>query len=303
MRPGRNERFLGCLLGLACGDAVGTTVEFSSRGSFPPVTDMVGRGPFGLKPGEWTDDTSMALCLAASLVHCNGFDPSDQMNRYCKWLSAGYMSSNGRCFDVGVTISRALDRYLKDGNPFAGDIDPETAGNGALMRLAPVAMYYADSEPDTLLFCGESTRTTHAAREAIECSRLFGLQLRAALLGRSKAEIVSVACPEPLSVAVQAIADRVYMGKSRDQVRGSGYCVASLEAALWCFTQTDSFADAILMAANLGDDADTTAAICGQISGAFYGVGAIPGGWLNKLAMRDEIKALALALNRAPKET
>lgn len=295
----KRDRFLGCLLGLACGDAVGTTVEFSSRGSFPPVTDMVGGGPFNLNPGEWTDDTSMALCLAASLVYRQGFDPVDQMNRYCNWCSVGYMSSNGRCFDIGVTVSLALERYLKDSNPFAGDSDPETAGNGALMRLAPAAMFYADSEQDTFHFSGESTRTTHAAREAIECSRLFGLQLRMALLGGSKAEIFSVAYPEPLSASVQAIADGSYLGKTREQVRGSGYCVASLEAALWCLAQTQSFTDAILMAVNLGDDADTTAAICGQIAGAFYGVKAIPAGWLNKLALRDEIESLALDIYQA----
>lgn len=106
------ERYQGCLLGLACGDAVGTTVEFRSRGSFAPVTGMQGGGPFGLIAGEWTDDTSMALCLAASLIHCKGFDAVDQMNRYCNWRSVGYMSSTGNCFDIGLTVSGALTRYL-----------------------------------------------------------------------------------------------------------------------------------------------------------------------------------------------
>src|SRR4051812_7413413 len=139
------DRYRGCLLGLACGDAVGTTVEFSPRGSFPPVTDMTGGGPFNLQPGEWTDDTSMALCLDESLAYRNGFDAVDQMNRYCNWRSVGYMSSNGHCFDIGMTVSRALDRYCESGDPYAGDIDAKTAGNGALMRLAPVPMFYASS--------------------------------------------------------------------------------------------------------------------------------------------------------------
>jgi ADP-ribosyl-[dinitrogen reductase] hydrolase len=181
------ERYQGCLLGLACGDAVGTTVEFRTRGSFEPVTDMVGGGPFGLTAGEWTDDTSMALCLAASLVHCEGFNAVDQMNRYCNWRSVGYMSSTGNCFDIGLTVSGALTRYLASGDPFAGDPDPRTAGNGALMRLAPVPMFWAASAQATWRQAGESTRTTHGAQEAVECSQLFALQLRAALLGESKA--------------------------------------------------------------------------------------------------------------------
>src|SRR4030067_491610 len=121
------ERFRGALLGLACGDAVGTTVEFMPRGSFAPVTDMVGGGPFRLKPGEWTDDTSMALCLAESLVECNGFDAADQMRRYVKWLDDGYWSSNGRCFDIGGTTHDALSRFKQTGNPFSGSTHTQSA--------------------------------------------------------------------------------------------------------------------------------------------------------------------------------
>ena len=131
------DRYRGCLLGLACGDAVGTALEFRARGSFTPVDDMVGGGPFGLEPGQWTDDTLMALCLATSLVHCQGFDSRDQMDPYLRWWNEGYMSSNGRCFDIGGTVSSALRRYAATGEPFAGSTDPRSAGNGSLMRLAP----------------------------------------------------------------------------------------------------------------------------------------------------------------------
>jgi len=295
LTPG--QRYRGCLLGLASGDAVGTTVEFKPRDSFAPVTDMTGGGPFGLQAGEWTDDTSMALCLAASLLQRNGFDAANQMNRYCNWRSVGYMSSNGNCFDIGLTVSAALDRYLASGDPFAGSPDPHTAGNGALMRLAPIPMFFARSPQDCWKYAGESTRTTHGAREAIECSQLFALQLRTALQGeQNKAAILATTCPGPMSPAVAAIADGNYRIKRREQIKGSGYCVASLEAALWCFAQTDSFEAAVLMAANLGDDADTTAAICGQMAGAFYGVEAIPRQWLKKLAMREDIEAMAVQL-------
>ncbi len=287
------SRYEGCLLGLACGDAVGTTVEFKRRGSFSPVVDMVGGGPFGLNPGEWTDDTSMALCLATSLVYKNGFDAVDQMNRYCNWRSVGYLSSNGRCFDIGNTVAAALDRYLLRGGPFAGDPNPRAAGNGALMRLAPVAMFYCASADDTARYAADSTRTTHGAQEAIECSRVFGLVLRNALLGRQKSELLAIDSAEPLSANVAGIVAGDFKSKRPEGVNGSGYCVEALEAALWAFFTTESFEQAILSAVNLGDDADTTAAICGQLAGAYYGVDGVPAGWLAKLTMRDEIKDLA----------
>lgn len=303
---GLPERYLGCLLGLACGDAVGTTVEFRSRGSFAPLTDMVGGGPFALNVGEWTDDTSMALCLAASLIHCRGFDARNQMNRYCNWRSHGYMSSNGTCFDIGMTVSAALDRYRKTDDPFAGDPGPRAAGNGALMRLAPVPMLWRRDADLTRHYAAESTRTTHGAEEALDCSRLFASQLRAALMGAGKEAILTPAMAPPASEKVAAIHARDYAGKAESEIVGSGYSVHSLEAALWCFLHTDSFEAAILRAANLGDDADTTAAICGQIAGAYYGVDGIPRGWLDKLVMREEITGMAeslLDLSEQPLET
>jgi len=141
-----DDRFRGCLVGLAVGDALGTSVEFQRRGTFEPITDMVGGGPFGLEPGEWTDDTSMALCLAASLVEKGTFDARDQMQRYCRWRDSGYQSSNGLCFDIGATVASALRRYGATDDPFAGSDDPETAGNGCIMRLAPVPMFYFPDE-------------------------------------------------------------------------------------------------------------------------------------------------------------
>jgi ADP-ribosyl-[dinitrogen reductase] hydrolase len=203
------------------------------------------------------------------------------------------MSSTGECFDIGNTTSLALRKYLLDKDPFAGSTTPDTAGNGGLMRLAPVPMYYASDEAAVFRFAGESTRTTHAAQEAIECSRLFGLQLRAALLGDPREAILAVAYPESLSPKVKALASGDFLHKPVEQIKGSGYSVEALEAALWCFWHTASFKDAVLRAANLGDDADTTAAICGQLAGAYYGVQQIPSEWIEKIAMRDEIIVLA----------
>ncbi|MEB3230085.1 MAG: ADP-ribosylglycohydrolase family protein [Leptolyngbyaceae bacterium] len=288
------HRFRGCLLGLATGDAVGTTVEFRPRGSFPPVTDMVGGGPFGLNPGQWTDDTSMALCLATSLLSQNSFDAVDQMNRYCDWYDHGYLSSTGECFDIGNATSRSLRQYRQFGNPFSGSSHSRSAGNGCLMRLAPVPMFFYPDRDRTIHFSGESSRTTHGAVECIDASRLFGDILHRALSGASKDEILWQSDPDIVdSPSIKAIATGIYREKPIDEIESTGYVVHSLEAALWCFWTTDSYKNAVLKATNLGDDADTTAAICGQVAGAFYGQPGIPSHWLEQLTMVEEITTLA----------
>lgn len=294
------EQFRGCLLGLAAGDAVGTTVEFQHRGSFSPVTDMVGGGPFNLKPGQWTDDTSMALCLATSLIKRGGFDAVDQMNRYCHWYDQGYLSSTGECFDIGNTVSQALQQYKTSGNPFSGSTNSRSAGNGCLMRLAPVPMFYFPHRDRAVHFSGESSRTTHGAAACIDASRLFGEMIFRALAGANKTEILLGQDKAVIeSPAIQAIADGEYRSKTIDHVRGTGYVVESLEAALWCFWTTETFEQAILAATNLGDDADTTAAICGQLAGAHYGESGIPAHWLTQLTLRQEITELADQLHDA----
>lgn len=290
------NRYRGCLLGLASGDAVGTTVEFSPKDSFPPVTTMTGGGPFSLLAGQWTDDTSMALCLAESLTTRKGFDAQDQMNRYLNWWQWGYFSSTGQCFDIGTTTAEALRRYSLDGNPFAGSVDPKTAGNGSLMRLAPVALYYYPHAEQTLRYAADSSRTTHAAPEAVESCRLFAQILMNALSGKDKMRVLTDIAERPEQENLRQIAEGRYLDKPRSAIFGTGYCVQSLEAALWCFAHSDSFEQAVLAAANLGDDADTTAAIVGQIAGAYYGAQGIPGDWLSKLWLYDDIDRLARQL-------
>lgn len=292
----QKDRITGCLLGLAVGDAVGTTVEFSPRGTFTAVTDMIGGGPFNLNAGEWTDDTSMALCLAHSLLAHNGFNATDQMDRYTDWFQNGYMSSNGTCFDIGNTVRAALHQYQQNGDPFSGSTDPHSAGNGAIMRLAPIPIFYADDVPQMLHYAGESARTTHGAAECIDACRLFAAMIHLALNGADKEAIFAQTLYEPTTPKLRDIANGRFRQKSIDDIRGNGYVVDSLEAALYCFDKTDTFRDAVLMATNLGDDADTTAAEVGQIAGAFYGKSSIPQPWLDKLVMRAEIEQLALDL-------
>lgn len=290
------DRYRGSLLGLACGDAVGTTVEFMPRGTFAPVTDMLGGGPFNLKPGQWTDDTSMALCLAESLLRKGNFDAKDQMGRYLNWWQWGYLSSTGDCFDIGMTVREALAAYQEHGNPFAGPTHPYSAGNGSMMRLAPVVLFFFPDPQSVSTFTIESSRTTHGAQAAIECCLVLAQAISNALNGAEKEAVLRVSGSSLTAPEVRAIANGEYQHKSRDEIVGSGYSVASLEAAFWCFHHSDSFAEAVLAAANLGDDADTTAAIVGQLAGAYYGVQHIPAGWLEKLWMREEIQQMADAL-------
>lgn len=300
------DRYRGAILGLAVGDALGTTLEFKAPGTFKPITDMLGGGPFGLEPGQWTDDTSMALCLAESLIEKRGFDPKDQMDRYCRWWREGYLSSTGACFDIGVTVSKSLESYLRSGQPFAGSTDPFAAGNGSLMRLAPVPLAFRRNIDLAIHNAGESSRTTHAAPTTVAACRYFAGLLLGALEGRSKEQLLSSffhPAPDsdhwhrqPLPPEIAEIASGSFKLKEPPEIKGSGFVVRSLEAALWAFDRSDSFREGALRAVNLGDDADTTGAIYGQLAGAYYGVNAIPQEWIERLALRELISEKAAAL-------
>jgi ADP-ribosyl-[dinitrogen reductase] hydrolase len=187
----QDARFRGALLGLAAGDALGTTLEFLPRGSFREIADMVGGGPFNLEAGQWTDDTSMMLCLAESLIEKRGLDQVDQLERYTLWSSQGRFSSNGRVFDIGNTVDSALSRFSKTRQPYCGRTDPDTAGNGSLMRLAPVPLFYARSHREAIERSGESSRTTHGAQTAIDACRCMGALIVGAVNGASKKELLS----------------------------------------------------------------------------------------------------------------
>ncbi len=294
------DRAQGSFLGLACGDAVGTAVEFRARGSFPPVVDMVGGGPFDLKPGQWTDDTSMALCLADSLLSRGRFDPIDQLKRYVRWFKKGYLSSTGRCFDIGNTTRAALNTFERTGSPRSGPTGARSAGNGSIMRLAPVVLFFFPDQEQVDRYAAASSWTTHGAAEAISSCRILGGILHALLTGHSKLEAMNAVPAAPwMSPGLRSIASCDYLSKPVEEIRGSGYTVDCLEAALWCFYKTDSFEKAVLAATNLGDDADTTAAVCGQLAGAYYGARAIPSRWLDRLSMREQISDWARHLIEA----
>ena len=288
------NRRRGALLGLAVGDALGAAVEFKPPGTFEPVSGYRGGGAHRLEPGEWTDDTSMALALADSIAE-RGWDVHDQAERYVAWWKTGAYSVNGRAFDIGITTAAALRRFAATGDVRrSGDDAPHTSGNGSIMRLAPVPMFYYPDLGAAVHYAAESSRTTHGAPECLDACRLLAGIIYRACSGASKEDVLFEESGslqgEP---KIMAIAQGEYRNKSIGEIRGTGYVVESLEAALWCFLHTETFEAAILKAANLGDDADTTAAVCGQVAGAYYGESGIPKKWLAKLAMRQEILALA----------
>ena len=295
------ERYRGSLLGLAVGDALGTTLEFARPGTFEPVQEIVGGGPFGLKPGEWTDDTSMALCLAESLIEKCGFDPIDQLDRYVRWYRHGHMSSNGRCFDIGTTVCAALERFERTHQPYCGSTNEYSAGNGSLMRLCPVPLFWAQVPEKAIEFSGESSRTTHGAKAAVDACRYFAGLLVGALHGVDKQTLLSPCYAplpnywdqHPLDLNIHQVASGSFKDREPPKIESTGYVVRTLEAALWAFDRSQSFEEGCRMAVNLGGDADTCGAVYGQLAGAFYGEEAIPGRWLSCLAHRGLIESLA----------
>ena len=299
------KRYRGSLLGLAIGDALGAPLEGLPPGSFEPVSGMTGGGSHGLEPGHWTDDTSMALCLAESLLECRGFDPVDQLSRYVRWYREGHLSSTGYCFGMGSTTRRSLERFEATQKPYCRLTDPSKAGNGSIMRLAPVPLFYARNPEEAVERSADSSRTTHGAPNCVDACRYFGALIVGALKGTGKANLLSERYSSvlgmweerPLEPEVDEVASGSFREKSPPEIRGSGYVVRSLEAALWAFHRSASFEEGCLLAANLGDDADTTAAVYGQLAGAFYGEGGIPEGWRSKLAYRDLIGSYAEKLH------
>jgi ADP-ribosylglycohydrolase len=295
------NRFRGALIGLAVGDALGTTLEFKRPGTFKPVTDITGGGPFHLKPGQWTDDTSMALCLAESLVDKQGFDPLDQLERYVRWHRQGYMSCTGECFDIGTTTSGALRRFEQTHAPFCGSENPHAAGNGSIMRLAPVPLCFAGQPGEAMARSGDSSRTTHGAAVCVDACRYMGGLIAAAVNGVGKEELLSAGYSpvpgywqaHPLCPEIEEIAAGSFKRKEPPAIRGTGYVVNSLEAALWAFARGHDFKEGALLAVNLGDDADTTGAVYGQIAGAFYGYAGIPEHWRSIVVWADAILGLA----------
>lgn len=289
------DRAVGALLGLAIGDAVGTTLEFSTRDAKPLLTDMVGGGPFRLKAGEWTDDTAMAVALADSLLACGELDEQDLLGRFTAWWREGRYSCTGHCFDIGATTAQALSRWEQTKADYCGSIDPHSAGNGSLMRLVPVAIRYWDDRPALHDAAARQSKTTHAAPEAVDACVVYAEMIADAIAGRPRSEVLAARGGD-WAGRIADVAAGSWRGKARKDINASGYVVHAMEAALWSVGRAPRFDRAVLHAANLGQDADTTAAIVGQLAGALAGAGSLPQTWLTTLAWRERIQSAATEL-------
>ncbi len=291
----RKNKALGSFFGLAVGDALGAAVEFKKRGTFEVVKDMRAGGPHGLAAGFWTDDTSMALCLAESLIE-KGFKLQDQLKRYLKWYREGYLSSTGSCFDIGANTARSLE-YYEENQKLPPKRD-RAAGNGSIMRLAPVPIYFKDDFKEAVKYSGESSLTTHNNQMAVDSCRYLGGLLQQFINARIEMEAFKIKVIKDTAVDLE-LDERVIAAvngafkKEKSEIKSDGFVINTLEASLWSLLNSDSFEEAVLKAVNLGDDADTVAAVTGQLAGAYYGYEAIPDKWLNKLADYDLLQKIA----------
>jgi ADP-ribosylglycohydrolase len=287
----------GTLFGMAVGDALGAPVEFRPPGSFDPVTDYQDGGPHDLGPGGWTDDTSLALAMAASLK--DGWDLNDQAAKYVSWFRNGEYSVNGRCFDIGGTTAGALRTFEETGDArTAASTSEHASGNGSIMRLAPVPIRYAHLFPHKVhqlrMYAIESSLTTHASPQCLSACAYMATVLCGLMHGESREEVLAPDWEHIQGIEWHPDIAEIVQGSFRErkppEIRGIGYVVKSLEAALWAFHDAEDFSEAVLRAVNLGDDTDTTGAVCGQFAGAFWGESGIPQKWRDNLQKPDMIE-------------
>lgn len=289
------DKYRGSIFGLAVGDALGATVEFSQRGEIVPLIEMNGGGPFNLKPGEWTDDTSMALCMAQSIIEKDNFDVEDIANKFVMWMDDGYMSSNGRCFDIGTTTYAALT-YYKYYKAISGLNSP---ANGSLMRLCPIPLAFREN-PRLYQIAEESSKITHRNTLAQDACKYYSHLIIKCFTKLNKTDILSydrlfsrhIETPE-----FEHIIKRSYVGlEEKEFWNPTGYVIDTIHAALWAFTNSETFEEGLLKATSLCGDSDTVGAIYGQLAGAYYGYNNIPSHWIKLVAKKDLLETISIQL-------
>lgn len=300
MAKNKLDSIKGSMFGLATGDALGATLEFKLPGMFKPIKDIVGGGIFKLKAGQWTDDTSMALCLAESLITKKGkMNLQHQLQTYYRWFSGGHLSSTDRCFDIGGATIRSLLAWKRTGKISTSAVD---AGNGSIMRLAPVPIVYHNNIPNAIIQSATSSLSTHGSQEAMDGCKLMGGIIAGLINGYSKEEVLLDMYWQydkfKLSRRIESIARGNYKKLKPPVISNGGWVVATLESALWAFYNTRDFKEGALKVVNLGRDADTVGAVYGQIAGAYYGFEGIPKKWREIVAHKHLIQWMALNLHK-----
>jgi ADP-ribosyl-[dinitrogen reductase] hydrolase len=287
------DRFLGALVGLAVGDALAAATQYRKPGTFTPVGDLLGGGPFDLPRGAWSDDTAMALCLAESLLESNGFDPRDQVARYRLWQQRGHLSATGQALGITAGTAKALAQAGWRRQVFSGAHDPKLLDPEVLSRVAPAVMFYFAQPADAVTFGSEASRTTCQSPGCIESCKVLAACLHAALSGKPKASVLAPGLELLDPAGLKTAAGRIASAPGTPSNPRAGNVIEALEAALWAFRTTSSFRDGALKAVNLGGNSDVTGAVYGQLAGAHYGIAAIPSPWRTSLIGKDLIEGLA----------
>lgn len=301
--PASHQRILGGLYGSLVGDALGVPVEFASREKrkLDPVIGMRSHGTHGQPAGTWSDDGSLLLCSAESLIE-KGFDLQDMGERFLQWFELGHWAAHGLVFDIGNATRQALLR-IRHGIPAseAGGREPYDNGNGSLMRILPVVLANLHQDESTFITrIAQASAITHGHLRSQMACAFHGLVVR---------ELMQEASPLEALHKAQQIFQRLYadneeLGTFREVLRADlvsqpelhiqsgGYVMETLTASLWCLLTTDNFSDCVIKAVNLGDDTDTTGCVAGGLAGVFYGFDAIPAEWRLALPRQQELRDL-----------
>lgn len=293
------DKTRGMLIGLAIGDALGTPVEFgcSSR-TICHMGDKIEHFQDcpAYPAGAWTDDTSMALCIADSLLEKGGYDSYDIMDKFSQWMNNGYRTFDGEpAIDVGNQTRIAIDDFQKEPVISVDEPKVESAGNGAIMRLAPIIIANASSNDleHTLKMAELSCRETHNSITAMAVTKLFAKALYYALREKEKQEIVKLCKEGILGKGYDNLFGRA-LDKTGDSLKDlGGYIIDCFAIALWGLINNDSFKDGMLAVIRLGGDTDTNAACYGQLAGAYYGYEAIPEEWKKDVYLSKDIVRIA----------
>ncbi len=306
------DKIKGVLFGLAIGDALGVPVEFRTRAHLKmmPVKDMTGNGTWNQPPGTWSDDSSLAFCLAESLTL--GYDIGSIALNFMAWLNQGYWGAHHKVFDVGNATHASIRRLMRGVSPaLAGGTMEDDNGNGSLMRIIPLIFSIKDLPVDERYAkVKEVSSITHAHFRSVYSCFIY-IEMALLLLDGRNAKQAYIELKELIKEFNEGkgfnkdemdlfsrVLDSDISAIDESAINSGGYVLDTLEASLWCLLNTNSYADAVLTAVNLGGDTDTTGCVTGGLAGLLYGYDSIPKKWAMDIARSNDINDLCERLSK-----
>lgn len=284
------------ICGFVIGDALGVPVEFSSRKTLQknPIKTITGYGTYNMPPGTYSDDTSMTLATMSSICNKKTIDYEDIQSEFLEWLLNGKYTQYGETFDYGNTTYESLLRFKNGFEALnCGGISERDNGNGSLMRILPLA-FIRDIDYETI---ENISGLTHGhLRSKIAC--VFYVELAKSMISDNLTikEHVKIACDKIRKHYKDSEErkhfERIFNDDLKENIKSSGYVIDTLESVIYCLETTDNYKDSVLKAVNLGGDTDTIAAVCGGLSGIYYGFDSIPIDWLNQIPKIEEVLSL-----------